>query len=177
MTATFTDSYGDKLEVENFGYSDRENGLIRLTQAGKSSVFGLQGAHRVPMAQELLKGLDSHIIEGTLPEVKVDTQNGVGRVAVGTFVGDVSEAEFDYRMVLARRNLAMAQVIRKALTTEEAARQARLAEAAKINKRRHGRRDELAKELSGLDWAKYSTLPGSTARAVDRIIELEEAAK
>jgi hypothetical protein len=53
---------------------------------------------------------------------------------------------------------------------------ARESEAAASEAKRNARRDELARQFSVTDYRQYSGVSGIAQKAIDRIIELEEAA-
>lgn len=171
-TKIFTDATHDTLKVANF---NRGGGYLTVEQGTSSGCFELTKDNRVEIAAEILKGIDATVVEGKLPNAVTDwSARGTERVKVNGFLGEISESEREHFLYMALTNLAMANAIGEKLDErkEEKERQERL----EANRKRDVRRNELAKQLTSNTFT-YLGITDSTRKAIDRIIELEEAAK
>lgn len=171
MSRTFIDPSGDTLKVENYS-GPAATGFITVRQAGRGVGWELRKDDRLPLAAQILKPLDATILEGPLPDVRVDDHMGTKRLTAGNATVEVSEAEKDYCLSQARKYLSLAGAIDRVQAKDEEERQTRLAALAKLNKRRN----ELAAQFSNLPSIEYRDVASSALRrAIDRVIEMESA--
>jgi hypothetical protein len=170
----YTDSSGDTLKLVSYGAG---TGYITVDQGEENSAcFELNKENRKAIATELLVPLDATVVDAKLPATEIIfMSNGHKRISCGGVRADTSPSEAEYFRASGLKYLAVAQRIDAELANEEEARQKRLAglEQAKLRTRR----DALAQQFMNNSWANYAACGGATRNAIDRVIELEDAAK
>lgn len=168
MTTTktkITTDYGRELNVAHSTYD--VNLHVKDTDGaygGKSEVYtGLSHGEAAQLAAALV-GENATVIT----DLPVASEDGYGYVEAGT----TSRLSGDAESILqqAKNLLAIhAFIVKRNEEKEE--------EEKRAEKARKARRDELTKELTGNHHTEYAFTTELSQKAIDRIIDLEEAAK
>lgn len=171
-TTTLTKDHGliaREITVEDDGYSTY---LTMRNIGGNEDALcaSLRGESRAKLAEALLPENSTVITD--LPVAKRDVD---GWVYCGS-TGSWDSRDPEKVLKNAKELLAIHALIVKSHEEQEAAKAAAEAEKAAVEAARNKRRDDLAADLSGARGG-YDTRTHAFKAAIDRIIELEEAAK